>query len=1011
MRLGRTRWGARGAALLVLVIVAGILAGCDRPPPVLRGQVTDSADGSHPAGVVVRVYAADQELMVAETATDGEGRFVFRESDLEEGTYHVRFSDSSWWEDAGSWDAASEVTVTYDSATVLNPTISPSTGSVSGTVRDSAGPLPGAGVEAITPLTGAVVASTTSGGDGAFAMDDLPTGRYRLKVSASDHAPTYFPSATTATGASSVTVTSGQVADDVDIVVPDSATLSGTVVAGTEPRSGVTVAATTLAPHEVHGVAVTGPDGRFEINGLSPTGYLLLINDSEGNLGSAVAGASTDDPDTGTAYPLAPGGSLDAGTIDIADGGSTSPTIATAELPEAFVGMPVQAALDAVGGNGDYVWAASGLPDGVTIDPETGVISGVPTAAGATTIGIDVTDTRGQSSSASLTLDVQPGMPAECVADDCALVDLSEVTTEISADLVAAADRDAEGTLTDLTLTAAASPVALDQILVVAPGEHTPDGVIVRVTSVEDLGAQGQTVAVERADLTDAYESALIKSTEATVTPLDEASTDTTSAEPSFFVAPRATPTAVSAGGSCDQAAEVSVSPDVDLDVDPYVSVLFGKNWFGFGNIFVGTGGLKTVQAQLDTTLTVGLSGEISGSVDCAIDVPGARAAVPLGSAGFVTFRLEPELSLKASAAASVDTHVTLHCSMFYRWNEGQTSQFQWCRPTSSGPGLTGLGADVTVGGGITATATYNELVGISGNIDAQLHGRYRPQERPRGQFGATVSATLSACGACLFGSEAPSFTLAEGTLYDRIFATWGYEPIPDNPPSGPCADLADSTWHGWLELSEGSDPTYGSWRAFFDSSGSLTNIDVYFEPNFGGSPISIAASNVATDCDTIEFDAIPHWSGTFNTSRTQLSGSYAFADQPSFTWAGSRAPLDPPQPPDPPIEPEPEPSCASLVGTSWEGTFDLDPDPGTGSWRATFDDLGAISNFEFFLEPNFGGGALHSGAPLNPEVSCDSISFTALADWSGTFNVATSQVNGSWMFGTSGGQWSGGQV
>ena len=56
--------------------------------------------------------------------------------------------------------------------------------------------------------------------------------------------------------------------------------------------------------------------------------------------------------------------------------------ITTTTLPSGTVGVPYSFTLEATGGDGTYTWALSGgptLPDGLTLNPITGEISGTPT--------------------------------------------------------------------------------------------------------------------------------------------------------------------------------------------------------------------------------------------------------------------------------------------------------------------------------------------------------------------------------------------------------------------------------------------------------------------------------------------------------------------------------------------------------------------------------------------------------------------------------------------------------
>ncbi|WP_127532836.1 choice-of-anchor I family protein [Paenibacillus kobensis] len=66
--------------------------------------------------------------------------------------------------------------------------------------------------------------------------------------------------------------------------------------------------------------------------------------------------------------------------------------VKTATLPYATAGVPYSAAVESSGGTKPYSYAASGLPQGLGIDPLTGIIAGTPLAAGSSNVTVTVTD-------------------------------------------------------------------------------------------------------------------------------------------------------------------------------------------------------------------------------------------------------------------------------------------------------------------------------------------------------------------------------------------------------------------------------------------------------------------------------------------------------------------------------------------------------------------------------------------------------------------------------------------
>ena len=83
-------------------------------------------------------------------------------------------------------------------------------------------------------------------------------------------------------------------------------------------------------------------------------------------------------------------------------------TITTNSLPAATVNYPYTMTLGATGGVQPYTWSLSpgSLPQGLSLDPASGIISGTPTMAGDNPFGIQVTDSESPAQATATNLDI-----------------------------------------------------------------------------------------------------------------------------------------------------------------------------------------------------------------------------------------------------------------------------------------------------------------------------------------------------------------------------------------------------------------------------------------------------------------------------------------------------------------------------------------------------------------------------------------------------------------------------
>ncbi len=138
---------------------------------------------------------------------------------------------------------------------------------------------------------------------------------------------------------------------------------------------------------------------------------------SSGGTDQGGSSSGSTDPSGSSPGGTDPSGSSSGGSDQGgSDSGNTDPStppaavsIVTSSLPQATVGQPYSAQLQASDGSNPVsgTWSVTGLPEGITLDPATGTLSGTAAISGDYTLGITFTD-GSATAQASLILTVLP---------------------------------------------------------------------------------------------------------------------------------------------------------------------------------------------------------------------------------------------------------------------------------------------------------------------------------------------------------------------------------------------------------------------------------------------------------------------------------------------------------------------------------------------------------------------------------------------------------------------------
>jgi Tfp pilus assembly protein PilW len=212
---------------------------------------------------------------------------------------------------------------------------------------------------------------------------------------------------------------------------PTTATISGTPTAtGTYPVTLKLTDSTGATTNQTYSILINPPPS---INATTLPSW--TIGQNYGNSNTTMSGSGGLTPYTWSATGLPPGLSIGpnsgsitgsptttgtfSGTITLTDvAGITAtrpftvtindvPSISTTTLPDGEITASYSAPMSASGGTPALRWTvSSGLPPGLGINPNTGVISGTPTATGTFPMTIHATDAAGADTAVTITINI-----------------------------------------------------------------------------------------------------------------------------------------------------------------------------------------------------------------------------------------------------------------------------------------------------------------------------------------------------------------------------------------------------------------------------------------------------------------------------------------------------------------------------------------------------------------------------------------------------------------------------
>ena len=346
-----------GVLDLAVTNIDGVLILLGNGDGSFRGQTTFPA-GASPYSVITADFNDDGKLDLAVTNAVSSGGSVSILLGIGDGTFKSPVAYTAGADTLGvstgdfNGDGNLDLAVTNDSASTISVLLGNGDGS----------------------FQSQLVFSATSGADGIATGDFNGDGRLDLAVtdssSTKSHSVSVFQQSPTA------------------VLNTAALNFDNQAVHTTSPQQQVTITNTGSAPLDVSGITLGGTDpGDFAQTNTCTTVPPTESCAIEVDFTPTVVGTRTA---TVSIADNAPGSPQ---TVSLSGAGVNTLVVTTTTLPNGTVGLAYSQPLQATGGTPPYVWTVSSgsLPAGLSLS-STGVISGTPTKAAASSFTVTVTD-------------------------------------------------------------------------------------------------------------------------------------------------------------------------------------------------------------------------------------------------------------------------------------------------------------------------------------------------------------------------------------------------------------------------------------------------------------------------------------------------------------------------------------------------------------------------------------------------------------------------------------------